>query len=60
MAKAKVKKGTRLVCVPCGREIVIDSCGISEKTLWCCDKPMKKKARKAAKKAKAKSRKKKK
>ena len=60
MAKAKVKKGARLVCVPCGREIVIDSCGMSEKTIWCCSKPMKKKVRKSAKKTKAKSRKKKK
>ena len=42
MAKAKLKKGVRLACVPCGREVVIDNCGISRTTLWCCGRPMKK------------------
>jgi len=37
---AKVKKGSRLVCVPCGREVIVDACGISEQTIWCCGKPM--------------------
>lgn len=40
---AKLKKGDKLMCVPCGREVVVDSCGVSEATLWCCGKPMKKK-----------------
>jgi len=60
MAKAKVKKGARLMCVPCGREVVIDNCGISRTTLWCCDRPMKNKTKKSAKKIRAKLRKKKK
>ncbi len=37
---AKVKKGSRLVCVPCGREVIVDACGISQQTIWCCGKPM--------------------
>ena len=49
MAKVKVKKGTKLVCVPCGREVVIDSCGMSQRTLWCCGSPMKNKVRKKKK-----------
>ncbi|TAM43109.1 hypothetical protein EPN54_00650 [bacterium] len=54
---AKHKKGQKLVCVPCGRRIVIDACGASETTIWCCGKPMQKKA-KAKAKAKAKKAKK--
>ena len=42
---AKLKKGTRLVCVPCGREIKVDVCGVSAQTLWCCGKPMAEKKR---------------
>lgn len=38
---AKLKEGEKLVCVPCGREIVISNCGISRTALWCCGKPMK-------------------
>ena len=45
---AKMKKGDKLVCVPCGREVVVGCCGVSTTTLWCCGRPMKKK--KAAKK----------
>lgn len=37
---AKIKKGTRLTCVPCGREVVVDACGMSAQTIWCCGKPM--------------------
>lgn len=48
---AKPKKGQRMVCVPCGREVIVDCCGMSESTVWCCGQPMT---------AKAKSRKKKK
>ena len=46
------KKGQKLVCIPCGREIIIDNWGASKKTLWCCGKPMgsKTKNRKAKKK----------
>jgi hypothetical protein len=46
---AKLKKGTRLSCTPCGREVVVDACGISTQTIWCCGKPMvpRKKTRKA-------------
>ena len=44
MAKAKVKKGQKLVCAPCGREVIVDCCGTSARTIWCCGKPMKKRA----------------
>lgn len=49
----KVKKGDRLVCVPCGREVVVDALGISTQTTWCCGSPMssKKKGRAAVKKS---------
>jgi len=50
MAKAKLKKGARLVCVPCGREVIIDCCGTSTTTLWCCGKPMKRRTRAKVKK----------
>jgi len=60
MAKAKVKKGAKLVCVPCGREVVIDNCGISRTTLWCCGMAMNKKTPVLLKKIKAKLAKKKK
>lgn len=45
---AKPKKGQKLVCVPCGREVIVDCCGTSARTIWCCGKPMgsKKKAKK--------------
>ena len=47
---AKVKKGGRLVCIPCGREVVVDSCGMSETSVWCCGQPMAAKTRRAKKK----------
>ena len=37
---AKLKKGMRLACVPCGRQVVVDACGLSIQTVWCCGKPM--------------------
>lgn len=60
MATAKVKKGQKLVCVLCAREVVISNWGISSRSLWCCGKPMKKgKAarKKVARKKPAKTRK---
>jgi len=36
-----MRKGQKLMCVPCGREIVVSSSGISRTTLWCCGRPMK-------------------
>ncbi|MDD5195103.1 MAG: hypothetical protein PHQ96_05475 [Candidatus Omnitrophica bacterium] len=42
---AKIKKGEKLACVPCGREVTVDFCGISESTIWCCGKPMQHKAK---------------
>lgn len=45
---AKLKKGQKMECVPCGREVIVDCCGASETTLWCCGKPMKPKAGKTA------------
>jgi len=46
---AKLKKGAKLKCVPCGREIIVDECGISKSTLWCCSRPMKPKSKVKAK-----------
>jgi hypothetical protein len=40
MEKAKAKKGAKLTCVPCGKEVVVDNCGVFRATLWCCGKPM--------------------
>jgi hypothetical protein len=54
MAKRKVKKGVKLLCVVCGREIIISDWGISDSILLCCGKPMKKKSPSLAKKVKAK------
>lgn len=48
----KLKKGSKLACVPCGREVVVDACGISAKTIWCCGKPMTSKKKTARKKGK--------
>ena len=42
MAKTKIKKGQKLSCIPCGREVIVDSCDTSVRTIWCCEKPMKK------------------
>ncbi|MDD4940224.1 MAG: hypothetical protein PHI60_08755 [Candidatus Omnitrophica bacterium] len=49
---AKHKKGQKLLCVPCGRRVVIDACGASETTIWCCGRPMQKKAKAKLKKTK--------
>jgi len=46
---AKLKKGARLTCVPCGRRVIVDCCGVSSSTIWCCGRPMKAGVRKAAK-----------
>ena len=47
---AKLKRGQKLVCVPCSREIVISSAGVSRTTLWCCGRPMQQKAKTVSKK----------
>lgn len=36
----KFKKGQKMVCVPCGREVSVDCCGMSASTVWCCGQPM--------------------
>ncbi|MCX5702051.1 MAG: hypothetical protein NTW64_03620 [Candidatus Omnitrophica bacterium] len=51
---AKLKKGQKLLCVPCGREVVLSSLGVSETTIWCCGRPMNKKAKSVSKKKAAK------
>jgi len=53
MAKTKLKRGSKLVCVPCGREVVVDDWGASEKTIWCCGEPMKNSSRSKSKSKKA-------
>jgi len=47
---AKVKKGQKMVCIPCAREVVISNAGASSTTLWCCGRPMKEKSKVAVKK----------
>lgn len=42
---AKLKKGQKLVCVPCGREVVVSNLGAASTTIWCCSKPMQKKVK---------------
>ncbi len=37
---AKPKKGQKLVCVPCGREVLVNACGMSDEVIWCCGRPM--------------------
>jgi len=48
----KLRKGQKLACVPCGREVVISSCGIARTTVWCCGRPMTAQAKGAVKKKK--------
>ncbi|MDD5258868.1 MAG: hypothetical protein PHD29_02770 [bacterium] len=36
----KYRSGQKLKCSPCGREVIIDDCGTSATTIWCCGKPM--------------------
>jgi hypothetical protein len=38
---ARLKKGAALLCVPCGREVVVRSEGVAATTIWCCGRPMK-------------------
>jgi len=40
---ARAEKGQRLVCEPCGKEVVVDMCGCAGNTVWCCNQPMVKK-----------------
>ena len=54
MEKKKIRKGEKLLCVWCGREIIISNYGISDSTLLCCGRPMKKKSPSLMKKVKAK------
>lgn len=37
---ANLKRGQKLACSPCGREVVVSSAGIARTTLWCCGRPM--------------------
>jgi len=55
---SKFKKGTRLSCLPCGREVVVSACGVSTQTIWCCGKPMAAKKKKIPKSAKRRTKKK--
>lgn len=54
-----VKRGQKLVCVPCGTEVVVNRCGVDRATIWCCGKPMKQKSKVSAKKKVAAKKKKK-
>lgn len=42
---AKLKKGQKLACVSCGREVVISNLGVARTTIWCCGKSMKAKTK---------------
>ena len=44
------KKGSTLVCVPCGQELIITRSGTSYSELWCCGIAMEPAAAKAPKK----------
>jgi len=55
---AKLKRGQKLVCFPCSREVTISSAGVSRTTVWCCGKPMQQKAKTAKKRAPKKAKKK--
>ncbi|MFA5114805.1 MAG: hypothetical protein WC469_01905 [Candidatus Omnitrophota bacterium] len=46
---AKLKKGQKLTCIPCGRQVIVDACGISRRTIWCCGKPMSPKSKSKSK-----------
>jgi len=47
---AKLKRGQKMVCVACAREVTISNAGVSRTTLWCCGKPMQQKAKAISKK----------
>lgn len=49
---AKLKNGQRLVCEPCGTEVIVDSCGVYGSSIMCCGKPMTAKAKTNRKKKK--------
>jgi hypothetical protein len=44
------KKGSTLVCVPCGQELIITRSGTSYSELWCCGIAMEPAAAKTPKK----------
>ncbi len=43
-------KNQKYVCIPCGRQVTVDACGVSEESLWCCGMPMQRKPQAARKK----------
>ena len=47
---AKLKRGQKMVCVPCAREVVVSDIGTSRTTLWCCGRPMQQKTKTTSKK----------
>ncbi|MFB0526816.1 MAG: hypothetical protein ACETVO_05050 [bacterium] len=51
MATQKITEGTKLLCIWCGREVVVSNYGISDSTLLCCGRPMRKKSSSLVKKA---------
>jgi hypothetical protein len=40
VAMPKPKPRQKLVCIPCGREVVVSAAGVSRTSVWCCGKPM--------------------
>jgi len=55
MAKKALKKGAKLMCIPCGRQVIIDAWGAATRTIWCCGRPMERKSAKAKAKTKIKA-----
>jgi len=43
MAKERIEKGEKLICIWCGREVLVTNYGMYYSTLLCCGRPMKKK-----------------
>ncbi len=37
---ATLKKGQTASCSACGRKVLVNECGTSLTTIWCCGQPM--------------------
>lgn len=46
----KLKRSRRVACIPCGREVVVDCCGVLEEDILCCGRLMQLKDKPTAKK----------
>ncbi len=39
-ARKRSRKQDRLVCTECGREMVVDNWGVSDRSVYCCGRVM--------------------